>query len=54
MENLGHVENITSKKETENFQAVPTKVVMWNLEIKIFYILGHTDKDILKHLEQQN
>ena len=33
------------KRTRLNFQTTPTNVVMWNLEIKILYILGHTDND---------
>ena len=38
-----------------NFQAAPTNMVMWNLQIKILYMLGHTDndKDRLQHPEHQ-
>ena len=38
-----------------NFQTDHTNMVMWNLQIKILYILGHTDndKDRLQHPEQQ-
>ena len=38
-----------------NFQTEHTNMVMWNLQIKILYILGHTDndKDRLQHPEQQ-
>ena len=37
-----------------NFQAAPINTVMWNVQIKIIYILGHTsnNKDKLKHPEQ--
>ena len=38
-----------------NFQTAPTNMVVWNLQIKIIYRLGHTDndKDRLQHPEQQ-
>ena len=38
-----------------NFQTGPAIMVMWNMHIKILYILGHTDndKDRLQHPEQQ-
>ena len=38
-----------------NFQTAPTNTVMWDLQIKILYILGHTDndKDRQQHMEQQ-
>ena len=37
-----------------NFQTTVANMVMWNLQIKILYILGHTgnDKDRLQHPEQ--
>ena len=54
MENFGRFQNITSKNETE-FSDCATDMVMWNLEIKILYILGHTDngKGRLQHPEQR-
>ena len=49
VENFGRFQNLTSKNKTK-FSGCPdeygpTNMVMWNLQIKILYILGHTDND---------
>ena len=40
---------------TLNFHTALANMVMWNLQIEILHILGHTDndKDRLQHPEQQ-
>ena len=43
------------EKTRLNFQAAPKNMVLWNLHIKVLYILGYTDndKDRVQHPERQ-
>ena len=54
-EGLTASSKIKPQRTRLNFQAAPAGMIMWNLQIKILYILGHTDndKDRLQHPEQQ-
>ena len=45
MKNFGRFYNITSKNETD-FSDCPDKYgIKWNLQIKVFCILSHTEND---------